>query len=108
MQKEAAVAIILRKDLEGFEILLIKRRINPNDPWSGDVALPGGRKEEQDEDVLNTVIREVKEEVGIDLSKQKFLVELPYFKPSNPRLPKIKIKPFVYVLKEKKNKMRMF
>ena len=51
-----------------MSILLIRRREIPGDPWSGDVALPGGRRRPEDLDLLSTVVREVAEEVGIDLS----------------------------------------
>jgi ADP-ribose pyrophosphatase len=100
MHEEAAVAIILKKINGDFEILLIKRKTNPKDPWSGDIAFPGGRKEEKDHDLLNTVYRETMEEVGVDLKRFEFLFEMPYFKPRNPLLPKIRVKPFVFLTKE--------
>lgn len=65
--KRAAVACILRKDKKA---LFIRRSIRPGDTWSGHVAFPGGRQEAWDNknDVV-TCMREVKEEVGIDLSR---------------------------------------
>jgi len=66
MRRYAAVAVIsTRMD----EILFIRRRENPNDPWSGDIAFPGGRKVGEDRHLLDTVYREVLEEVGIELDK---------------------------------------
>ncbi|KYF93730.1 hypothetical protein BE18_44470, partial [Sorangium cellulosum] len=50
------------------ELLLIRRAEHPGDPWSGHMALPGGRREVQDESLLATAIRETREEVGIDLA----------------------------------------
>ena len=41
--------------------------IAEGDPWSGHMALPGGRREPGDPDLVATVIREVGEEVGISL-----------------------------------------
>ena len=38
----AAVAIVLRQGDPGLEFLLIKRAEREGDPWSGQVALPGG------------------------------------------------------------------
>ncbi|CAD7973160.1 unnamed protein product [Amoebophrya sp. A120] len=53
-----------------YEVFLILRQQLRNDPWSGQVAFPGG-KSEKDESLLETCLREVKEEVGIDLEKNK-------------------------------------
>lgn len=88
----AAVALILNKK---NEILLIKRKESLNDPWSGDYALPGGKKEEGEE-LIQTAIREVKEEVGIDLSKAKYLGSLRFVR--SIRFPELKVKPFIFKL----------
>ena len=70
----SAVAIILRQTDEGAEVLLIVRASKPQDPWSGHVAFPGGRREAVDADDLATALRESKEEVGIDLATQATLL----------------------------------
>ena len=49
------------------EVLFIKRTSRTRDPWSGDIALPGGRRDPEDIDDLATAIRETREEVGLDL-----------------------------------------
>lgn len=67
--RRAALAAVFRRGPSGEEeVLFIKRATNPTDPWSGHVALPGGRAEEADrgEDEV-TAARETHEEVGIDL-----------------------------------------
>ncbi len=99
-EKRAAVAIILRfndgKKRE-FNVLFVKRAENNADPWSGHVALPGGMFEEGDGDICETVIREVYEEVGIDLRRNgQLLGVLREFHPTNQ--PEIKVTPFVYLL----------
>ncbi|MEZ4238521.1 MAG: NUDIX domain-containing protein, partial [Myxococcota bacterium] len=49
----AAVAMVfVRPPRGGDELLLIRRSEHPNDPWSGHVALPGGRVEETDASAL--------------------------------------------------------
>ena len=65
--RRASVALVLRQRGGAVEILLIKRATNPQDPWSGDVAFPGGRQEPGETD-LETCLRECKEEVGLDLT----------------------------------------
>lgn len=67
----AAVAVILRpgRDYASAEILLVRRADHPTDPWSGHMALPGGRFDDGDADLEQTAIRETREEVGIDLAK---------------------------------------
>lgn len=71
--RHAAVALILRRSESGTEILLIRRAEHENDPWSGDLACPGGRIEEQDSDDRAAAERETWEEIGIDLSHADYL-----------------------------------
>lgn len=70
-QQQAAVAMVLRDSTVGPEILFITRAANPEDPWSGQVAFPGGRREPEDRDLIETVTRETLEEVNLDLSQHQ-------------------------------------
>jgi 8-oxo-dGTP pyrophosphatase MutT (NUDIX family) len=74
--RHAAVAAVLREPApgEGVELLLIKRAEHPDDPWSGHMALPGGRHDEGDRSLVATATRETLEEVGIDLVAQGSLL----------------------------------
>ena len=63
----AAVAIILRDGSAGIELLFIRRAEHPQDPWSGQMAFPGGRAEAADADLRDTAVRETAEEIGLDL-----------------------------------------
>lgn len=49
------------------EILFIKRATRVGDKWNGHVALPGGKRDPEDDDDAVTAMREALEEVGIDL-----------------------------------------
>ena len=59
---EAAVLVCLHDDA----VLLARRALHPEDPWSGHAALPGGRWEPGDASLLETALREAREELGID------------------------------------------
>lgn len=72
----AAVAII--RSLAPRESFLILRRVtHPEDPWSGHFSFPGGRKEDEDQDLLATCIRETIEETGILLDADQLQQRLP-------------------------------
>ena len=70
----AGVAVLLRPVPGDLEVLLIIRAERTGDPWSGHVALPGGRRDAHDPDDLATAIRETREEVGIDLGRRGMLL----------------------------------
>ena len=72
--RRAAVAAIFRGGPEGAEVLLIHRAENPEDPWSGHLAFPGGRVDPEDENPLAAAVRETIEEVGLDLSRSARLI----------------------------------
>jgi 8-oxo-dGTP pyrophosphatase MutT (NUDIX family) len=92
----AAVAIVLTPDPDS--ILLIRRAERTGDPWSGHMALPGGRREGMDSDLLATAIRETGEEVGLDLLPEHLAGSLDDVVPRTPVLPPIAVRPFVFTL----------
>jgi len=73
----AAVAILLREEVDDYETLLVRRAVVPGDPWSGDMAFPGGKKMLQDKTLRETIVREVSEETGIDLDSLTYIGALP-------------------------------
>jgi 8-oxo-dGTP pyrophosphatase MutT (NUDIX family) len=63
----AAVTLVLREGAADVEVLLIERTERPEDPASGQVALPGGHVAESDGNLAVTAARELEEEVGVGL-----------------------------------------
>lgn len=93
----ASVALVLRPARDGSELLIIKRGRLDRDPWSGHMALPGGRMEAHDESLLRTAIRETHEEVGIDLDEAgRTLGRLERVEPVSTALPTLTVVPFVF------------
>jgi len=79
-ERMASVAIALKRD-GPLKALMIRRAVRKLDPWSGQVAFPGGRMEPQDESLLETAIREAREEVNIDLERSaRYLGHLGVFR----------------------------
>jgi len=65
--REAAVAAILRPGPH-TEALFILRSSREGDPWSGQMAFPGGHRDPEDLSIRHTAERETWEEIGLDLS----------------------------------------
>ena len=94
----AAVALLLVPDPD--RMLLIRRAEREGDPWSGHLALPGGRYHAGDVDLLATAIRETEEETGIRLKREWCRAELDDLVPRTPTLPPIVVRPFVFLLRD--------
>ncbi len=73
-ETRAAVATILREAPHGLEVLFIRRAEHPRDPWSGHMAFPGGREDPVDADLLSTAVRETREELDLDLTRDARLL----------------------------------
>ena len=92
----AAVAIIINPHDRGGSVLFIKRTERRGDPWSGQIAFPGGRKSRMDKGFADTAVRETGEEVGIRLSGHELLGHLPIV---TTRFGRMRVLPFVFQLK---------
>ena len=90
--KLASVLILIFE--ESSEILMIKKPITMN-LHGGEIAFPGGKISEEDGDLLDTAIRETKEETGISVSRDQIIGQL---KPVTTLNSGFTILPFVCIL----------
>jgi len=94
----AAVTLVLRPRRDGasgVEALFVRRAHVEGDPWSGHVALPGGRADPADADLLDTARRETFEETGLAFEREDSMGRLAEIHPRSPHLPPICVTPFV-------------
>lgn len=97
MSISAAVSIIT---IENSEVLILKRAINPDDPWSGHLSLPGGKIEPDDQSPLHAAIRETHEECNILLNHSD-AIELSPEAAGVRKEERIKVAPFHFPLQYK-------
>lgn len=103
-RRNAAVALVLRGPagvpdprVRDCDVLVIRRSDSPRDPWSGQMALPGGSMDATDDCLLATAVRETREETGLGLDgRRDVLGRLETLRPLGVRLPVITIWPFVF------------
>lgn len=75
-RKQAAVALVLRSGQQGLELLFIRRAEHESDPWSGDLAFPGGKVDADDPGPREAAQREAREELELDLTQAEHLGRL--------------------------------
>lgn len=94
---DAAVALLLKPTDDTFSVLFVRRANRLSDPWSGQMALPGGKREPKDKDLRQTVIRETLEETSINLEDQCRFLGTARIEHSVSR-PEMRIAPFVILI----------
>jgi 8-oxo-dGTP pyrophosphatase MutT (NUDIX family) len=73
---DAAILIPVYRSEDGeLHIVMILR--NPGGVHGGQIAFPGGKHDPGDETMLDTALREVREELGLDVLREDVLTELP-------------------------------
>ena len=94
---DAAVALLLKPTDDSFSVLFVRRANSPTDSWSGQMALPGGKRESNDKDLKQTVTRETLEETNINLEDHCRFLGTTRIEHSA-RRPEMRIIPFVILL----------
>jgi 8-oxo-dGTP pyrophosphatase MutT (NUDIX family) len=74
--RHASVCVLVAEATPTPHICFIRRAKWDGDPWSEHIAFPGGSRL-GDETALQTVLREVQEEVGVSIAEDAELVPLP-------------------------------
>jgi 8-oxo-dGTP pyrophosphatase MutT (NUDIX family) len=73
---DAAILIPVYRSKQGeLHIVMILRR--PGGVHGGQVAFPGGKHDRADETMLDTALREAREELGLSVGRDDILAELP-------------------------------
>ena len=99
LDANAAVVALLRATNQDFQVLFVKRAENSGDPWSGQTALPGGKRDPEDRNLKETVVRETFEETRINLLEGcRFLGAMEPVRTT--QKPEMKILPFVVLLEK--------
>ncbi|MBB3698392.1 NUDIX domain-containing protein [Flammeovirga yaeyamensis] len=82
--RKAAVLILLKESGDTWMFPLIKRP-SYDGVHSGQMAFPGGKMDDTDEDIIYTALRECEEEVGIKVDRSQVIGRLSdlYIPPSN-------------------------
>jgi len=75
--RQASVAMILCDGEDDLEVCFIRRAERVGDPWSGQVAFPGGKADSSDSDAHAVAERETHEEVGLKLAASHRIGPLP-------------------------------
>ncbi|MES1930988.1 NUDIX hydrolase [Salinisphaera shabanensis T35B1] len=101
--KRAAVAVILRDSGQGAQVLLALRAHREGDPWSGDMAFPGGRVDAADEaSASRAACRETHEEVGLRITREHGIGRLnDRLTLDHRRRAPMVVSPFVYRLEQR-------
>jgi 8-oxo-dGTP pyrophosphatase MutT (NUDIX family) len=95
--RESAVALLLWPEADTYRTVLI-RRPEYEGAHGGQMALPGGQKDPSDCNLLDTAIRETREEIGVELGADQILGKLsPLYIPVSNYL----VQPWVALLEQR-------
>ena len=76
MSQDAAILIPLYRNADG-ELHLVLIRRNEGGVHGGQLAFPGGKRNEMDASMMDTALREAHEEIGLEAKMIEMIVHLP-------------------------------
>lgn len=95
--RTAAVAMVISEQAGlGLSALFIQRSEHPNDPWSGQMAFPGGGLEPCDKSLDAAARRETLEEVGLELGEDMLVGRLSDVTGGRLSVHNLSVSPFVF------------
>lgn len=95
----SAVALIFQETRGELKLCVGRRARYPGDPWSGDMALPGGKAEPQDQTFIDVACREAAEETGLELSADQLIGTLDILQTfATPHRPALHVRPLLFAL----------
>jgi 8-oxo-dGTP pyrophosphatase MutT (NUDIX family) len=99
LDANAAVVILLKAANQDFQVLFVKRSEKFGDPWSGQTAFPGGKRDPEDMNLKETVVRETLEETSVNLLEGcRFLGAMDAVRAT--QKPGMQVLPFVVLLEK--------
>jgi 8-oxo-dGTP pyrophosphatase MutT (NUDIX family) len=92
--REAAVLVPFLRIEDAWHILYIRRTSFEGDRHSGQVAFAGGKRDDEDENLLATALREAEEEVGIAAADVEVLGHINH----HHTISEFRVRPYVAVM----------
>lgn len=77
------MAIVIKENATDLDLLFIKRATVQGDPWSGQMAFPGGHMDATDENLIMAAIRETEEETGVQLLPDQCIGAISHQRPAS-------------------------
>jgi 8-oxo-dGTP pyrophosphatase MutT (NUDIX family) len=76
--RPAAVLVLLQQEADGLHVVLTQRAAHLFD-HAGQISFPGGRKDENDANLVECALREANEEIGLEAARVAVLGALPEY-----------------------------
>lgn len=93
--QQSSVLVIIHFNHKYYPTVIFTKRSSNLRNHAGEISFPGGRVSDQDRSIIETAIRETREEIGLSIQKEKIIGSLA---PTDTYTTKIVIYPFIVIL----------